>query len=202
MSTRMAGDKLDAAGFKDVFGLSGVSEGSAYSEGSSTGTKQVGALGTYMTEDDFKRLRNDDKIWDEYASQNGEEAMQKKREGNQDGLSINALDGLLDNLSLDAPAAAAEAAPESDTFTYSDKVAKAKANVEAFENTMLPNQGDYLFDRESTVAKDYADGYKLKLGEYQAPRNKSDGKLANPVNTQAQEEDEELAVAGSLTPFN
>ena len=91
--------------------------------------------------------------------------------------------------------------PESDTFTYSDKVAKAKANVDAFEETMLPNQGDYLFDRDSTVAQDYADSYKLKLGEYQAPRNKSDGKLANPVNTQALDKDEEDSLTKSMGLF-
>ena len=65
--SRFAGEKLDAAAFKEQFGLESVPEGKAYSEGSTTGTKQVEGLGTYMTEKDYDRLKNDDKVWDMYS---------------------------------------------------------------------------------------------------------------------------------------
>ena len=74
-------------------------------------------------------------------------------------------------------------------ITYSDKVAKAKAGQAAFEETILPRQGDYIMGRKETnPADDYLDAYKLQLKEFQKPRNK-DGSLYVP-------EEEEAAVAG------
>lgn len=88
----------DASRFSSVFDLKPVSEEDAYSKGSSTGTKQVAGLGTYLTEDDYKRLRNSDKVKDAYAEVYGQSEADSKFEGNPDGLSINALDALFDKL--------------------------------------------------------------------------------------------------------
>jgi len=152
MSTRMAGN-YNAEDFKNLFGLESVAEGDAYSKGSSTGTKQVGALGTYMTEDDFNRLRNRDDVWDAYGSVYGEDAMKDKREGNEDGLSINALDALFDRLSADAPAA--DPAPEKPILAegekFSPQLSQAILETEKYEME-LPYYGTKLFnDRNSEV---------------------------------------------------
>ena len=151
MSTRMAGD-YTAEDFKNLFGLESVAEGDAYSKGSSTGTKQVGALGTYMTEDDYNRLKNDDSVWDAYGSVYGEDAMKDKREGNEDGLSINALDALFDRLSADAPAAEEPEKPIlADGEKFSPQLSQAILETEKYEME-LPYYGTKLFnDRNSEV---------------------------------------------------
>ena len=74
-------------------------------------------------------------------------------------------------------------------FTYSHPVAKPKAGVKSFNKTILPHQGNYIMGRKETnPADDYLASYKLKLQDYQKPRNK-DGSLYAP-------EEEETAVAG------
>tara|TARA_Y100000289_G_C3899571_1_gene138433 strand:- start:334 stop:975 length:642 start_codon:yes stop_codon:yes gene_type:complete len=187
---RFAGQKLDAAGFKKHFGLESVSEGDAYTKGSTTGTKQVGALGTYMTEDDYNRLKNDDLVKEAYAHLHGEEKMKKKF--GKDGISINTLDALFDDLSADPTKEAPKPAAETVGNTYSDKTAKAKAGVAAFENTILPYQGDYIMGRKDTnPSEDFMNEYVLQLNEYRKPRdpNQIDGPVYNPQS-------EEAAVAG------
>ena len=89
------GGLLDAIQLKKRFDLE--KGNSTFSEGSTTGVKGNAALGEgYLSEDKFNSLRNSDKIWDAYADLHGEEAMQTKRENNPDGLSINALDAVID----------------------------------------------------------------------------------------------------------
>ena len=94
-------------------------------------------------------------------------------------------------------AAAPTAPKEDDTFTYSDTAAKAKAGTEAFEEVMLPQQGQFIFGgkngKTDKIAQEYKDAFSLKLGEYQAPRNKSDGKLANPTGPSEEQENKEEA---------
>ena len=189
--SRFAGQKLDAAGFEKEFGLKSVSEADAYSKGSSTGTKQVGALGTYLTEDDYNRLKNDDSVWDAYSSVYGEDKMNDKRESNEDGLSINALDALFDKLSADKPAEAAAPAKEEPVY-YSDKTASAKAGEAAYEKVILPYQGDYIMGRKTTnPSDDFMREYQLQLRGYKGPRdpNQIDGPAYSPAA-------EEAAVAG------
>jgi len=187
--SRFAGQKLDAAGFEKEFGLKPVSEDEAYSKGSSTGTKQVGALGTYMTEDDYNRLKNDDKVKEAYAGIYGQEAMEDKF--GEDGISINTLDALFDKLSAGKPADPAPA-QEEQGIVYSDKTAKAKAGVAAYDKVIRPYQGDYIMGRKTTnPSEDFMNEYKLQLDEYRKPRdpNQIDGPVYNPAA-------EEAAVAG------
>ena len=89
---------MGADDLRKVFGLKAGT--STYSEGSSTGVKGNPTLGEgYLDKKTYNRLKNSDEIWDAYAAVNGQEAMEEKREGNPDGLSINALDATLDRMS-------------------------------------------------------------------------------------------------------
>ena len=123
---------FDAAKFKEIFGLKGVSEGKAYSEGSTTGTKQVGALGTYLTEKDYNRLKDSDEVRDAYTALRGEEAAEKKFAGGE-GLSINTLDALFDDLSKGAPKESNKKEKD-DPIQYSQEKAQSKAYVDAYRD--------------------------------------------------------------------
>lgn len=152
----------DESRFGSVFGLKPVSEDEAYSQGSTTGTKQVAGLGTYLSEDDYNRLRNDDKVKDAYAEVYGQSAADKKFEGNPDGLSINALDALFDKLAMvdeqtpelktpDTDPVKEKAA--SDLLRTVDRVNAFKADM---EGTGENNLSDFLFvprrDRQPTTS--------------------------------------------------
>ena len=62
------------------------------------GTFQLGDSGAYLDEKTFEKQRNSDETWEAYAEVYGQEAADKKREGNEDGLSPSAFDGLMDKL--------------------------------------------------------------------------------------------------------
>lgn len=157
---------FDAARFKDEFGLETVDESKAYSEGSSTGTKQTGALGTYMTKDDYNRLKNSDKVWKAYAAVNGKDAAEKKREGGD--MSLNTLDSLMDKLSIDKPKE--EAAPEPTPskpvqVERSPEFAHAKARVQQYTDDVTSGRtGKELFGK-APDSTSFLDRYKLRLGE-------------------------------------
>ena len=143
--SRFAVGGFRAQDFEDVFGLSSVAEDQAYSEGSTTGTKQVAGLGTYLTEDDFNRNRNSDKTWEAYAAVYGKDAANSKREGNPDGLSINALDALYDKLAA-KPKDESNKLPE---FPLTDpSAARAGARVESFAKNIRPNIGSVLYGKD------------------------------------------------------
>jgi len=86
----------------------------------------------------MKKLRNSEKVWKAYAAIEGKAAADEKRESNSDGLSINALDGLLDNLT-----AKKEEAQETTTekpkgpIEYSDEIKQAVSRVRSYENDVL-----------------------------------------------------------------
>lgn len=159
---------FDAAKFKDVFGLSSVDEDKAYSDGSSTGTKQVAALGTYLTKSDYNRLKNDDKVWDAYASVNGQDAADKKRESG--AMSINTLDALMDDLSAKKPEEAEEVAPTEPRKPYakSPELAHAEARIKTHEEDVW--SGKYssdLYDMDykpHAAATNFLDRYRMNLG--------------------------------------
>lgn len=159
---------FDAAGFKEHFGLEGKSESEAYSKGSTTGTKQVGSLGTYMSEDDYNRLKNDDKVWELYAEVNGQEAADKKREGS-DGLSINALDGLLDKVSAKDQKALTEGPKEPEApVSVSPRLAEARTRVKQYEEDVLGGRsivGAKDAAEQQADASSFLDRYKLKLDQ-------------------------------------
>lgn len=154
----------DASRFNSVFGLKPVSEEDAYSKGSSTGTKQVGGLGTYLTEDDYKRLRNSDKVKDAYAEVYGKSKADSKFEGNPDGLSINALDALFDKLAqvdkADATMDMEPTEPDPVREKAAESFLKAVERTEAFkadmEGTGENNLSDFLLvpRRDATPSMD------------------------------------------------
>ena len=140
---------FDAQQFEDVFGLKSVDEGKAYSEGSTTGAKQTGALGTYMTKKDYNRLKNDDKVWDAYASVHGEEAAAAKRD--KGPMSINTLDSLMDDLSADAKTETEAPTPvkKPDFVEASPEIVEAKERVKAYENEMRGDRFDVYAERKT-----------------------------------------------------
>ena len=106
--TRFARGTYDADKFKKEFGIQAVSAEDAMTKGSSTGAKNVDAIGHYLDEKTYNRLKNDDKVWKAYGSVFGKKEAAKKRE--KGALTINALDGLMDRLSAEKPEA--EPTPE------------------------------------------------------------------------------------------
>lgn len=155
----------DADKFQKEFGLSTVDESEAYSEGSTTGTKQVGALGTYLTKDDYNRLKNDSKVWDAYASVHGSDAMEAKRE--QGDMSINTLDALMDKLSTKAPDKQTDtgSAKEEPKMEMSPEYAHAKARVQQWTDDVTSGRtGKELFG-QAPDSTSFLDRYKLHLGE-------------------------------------
>ena len=159
---------FDAAKFQDVFGLSSVDESKAYKKGSSTGTKQTAALGTYLTKDDYNRLKDSDQVWEAYASVNGSDAMEKKRKGGS--LSVNALDGLMDDLS----AAKQEKATEETAKEPFDPVGKSDDHKAAEENYDKHFDGDSnpwdttsaVDSYQSAFDRVTAAGKEMNAGEY------------------------------------
>ena len=184
----------DADKFKEVFGLSSVEDGKAYSEGSTTGTKQVGGLGTYLTKDDFNRNRNSDSTWDAYASVYGESAAKSKREGNEDGLSINALDALYDKLAKGDGEESAPAKAKEKVQSYT--LSKAKAYTDAYQEEARPNFGSRIAGTYDS--NDFLDKYKLNLKDQMKGKTiYKDGQEYDPGPNEKVEE-EEAAVMGML----
>ena len=108
------------------------------------GTFQLGdSSGAYMTEKDWEKNRNTDKTWEAYAKVYGEEAMQSKREGNEDGLSASAFDSLMDNLyeGGDDKEDKVELTPED--YKYSQPIMDAKERVSKFQED---RQSGALYD--------------------------------------------------------
>ena len=160
---------LTKSGLKHYFGLKpGDSD---FDEGSSTGVKGNSLLGDgYLGAKDYKRLRNDDEIWDLYAKKEGDDAMQAKRDGNPDGLSINALDGLLDwATSNKAESAPVEAEPYVPSETYS-KAAEGVKEYEEFRRNPTPFSRGFMGGSELgkqikpfSESTNFMDNYKLDL---------------------------------------
>lgn len=91
--------KMDTDALLEQFGIKAGD--STWAEGSTTGIKGNPVLGEgYLDEKDYDRLKNSDAVWEAYAAQHGQEAMEAKREGNPEGLSINALDSRWNFLTL------------------------------------------------------------------------------------------------------
>ena len=137
-------NSMNAEDLKNHFGLqdgSDVGSGFNASAGASDSDKTKGnaLLGDgYLTNDQYEKLRNSEKVWKAYAAIEGKAAADEKRESNSDGLSINALDGLLDNLT-----AKKEEAQETTTekpkgpIEYSDEIKQAVSRVRSYENDVL-----------------------------------------------------------------
>jgi hypothetical protein len=150
-----AGFGADA--LKKHFGLESVSEDKAYSEGSTTGTKQTDGLDTYMTEENFKNLRNNDKVWDAYAKVYGKDKMEDKRESEEDGLSINALDGLMDKLSIDEKKSLVEEKPN-EPIKHSPEIQQAKDRIRTYEEDIMSGRTSRRIFNEGEFDKNKGEG--------------------------------------------
>jgi hypothetical protein len=171
--------------FSDFGMKTGIAENKAYSEGSTTGTKQLGGGATYLTEKDYNKHKNSDQTWKAYAQVYGEDAAASKREGNEDGLSINAFDSLMDKLGKGK-----DTAPEKDNpIQLSDTAAKAKAYTAAYEDEFLPNAGDYMIKNDQDVKTEFMNSYKLNLSKELKPKN-ADGSART---SKVQEEKDKVA---------
>lgn len=137
-------NSMNADDLKNHFGLQdGGDVGSGFNAdaGASDDDKTKGnsLLGDgYLSNDNFEKLRNSDEVWDAYAAIEGQAAADKKREGNPDGLSINTLDGLFDNLTAEADT---KEAPEpimgKEEIVHSPEIQQAKERVGKYENDVL-----------------------------------------------------------------
>jgi len=165
--------EFGAAEFKGILGLKSVDEDKAYSEGSTTGTKQTGALGTYLTEKDYNRLKDSDQIKGFYADVHGEEAM-KEKFADGEGLSINAFDALMDDLS-DGQKDSGFAEPKK--VQLSQEAAESKALVDTYDDHVMSgdrtemifgtNPVDGTTDRSGL--DDFTFNYKQKVKELLVP---------------------------------
>ena len=170
-------NSMNADDLKDHFGLqSGSDVGSGFNSASgatdSDKTKGNALLGDgYLTDDNFEELRNSDKVWDAYAAIEGQEAADKKREGNPDGLSINALDGLFDNLTANAdPSKAPEPITEKEDIVHSPEIQQAKERVGKYENDILSGKTSQQI---YGGADKFYEKYKLDLSNNSQFRNNS-----------------------------
>ena len=205
----MTGDQLI-----EQFGLqqggdvgAGFNAGAGATDGNQTkGNKALGD--GYLTDETYNKLKNDSKVKAAYASINGQEAADKKF--SKGGLSINTLDSLFDDLTkTPEEQSAAEAAPEAkQPVVLSDRAADAIAYTKAYENIMLPRQGDYTIRNDQAVITDFNDDYKLNLARAKAPQPQEPAVLQNAEAKQNQAQimdyanNYKKAVGDTLRPGN
>ena len=76
----------------------------------------------------------------------------------------------------------------------SDRAARAVAGTKAYENVMLPRQGDYTIKNDQSVVSDFENDFKLNLGRAKAPDNTKQGEVLRYANNYKK------AVADTLVP--
>jgi len=185
----------------------GFNAGAGATDGNKT--KENSSLGSgYLTDETYNKLKSDAKVKEAYASLHGQEAADKKfKDGS---ISINTMDALFDDLTK-APTeqAAAEAAPEAkQPVVLSDRAADAIAYTKAYENVMLPRQGDYTIRNDQNVITDFNNDYKLNLARAKAPQPQEPAVLQNADANQKQAQvmdyanNYKKAVGDTLRPSN
>lgn len=155
-----------AADFKNILGLSSRSDvGDNFNEGAgatdSDKTKSNPLLGKgYLSDDDFNRLKNDKAFQDLYMKKGGSKAERiKSGEFDWDEMSINHMDAFLDQYGSELK----KGSGEKPVYNKSTKLAEAQANVKAYEDVFLPNQGDIMLNKMPDFAQKYSDAYKANL---------------------------------------
>ena len=177
----MTGDQLI-----EEFGLQNggdVGDGFNAGAGASDGnqSKSNKALGEgYLTDETYNKLKNDSNLKAAYASINGEAAAEKKF--SKGGISINTMDSLFDDLTK-TPEQETEAVapiPEAkEDVVLSDRAANAIAYTKAYEDVMLPRQGDYTIKDDQSVVSDFNNDFKLNLARAKAPQPQQPQVLQN-----------------------
>ena len=75
---------------------------------------------------------------------------------------------------------APEAEPESKPpVVLSDRAAEAIAGTKAYEDVMLPRQGDYTIKNDQSVVTDFEDQFKLNLAKAKSPQPAEPSQLQN-----------------------
>ena len=204
----MTGDQL-----MEEFGIQqGNNPGAGYNAaaGATDGnkTKENSALGGgYLTNETYEKLKGDTRVKEAYAAVNGQEAADKKfKDGS---ISINTMDALFDDLTKAPEEQRAAAAPEAKPpVVLSDRAAQAIAGTKAYENVMLPRQGDYTIKNDQSVITDFNDNYKLNLARAKAPQPQEPSVLQNAEAKQNQAQvmdyanNYKKAVGDTLRPSN
>ena len=169
----MTGDQLIEA-----FGIqtgSDVGEGFNAAAGATDGnkTKENSSLGGgYLTNETYDRLKGDARIKEAYAALNGQEAADKKfKDGS---ISINTMDALFDQLTSKEKEEEVAAPVQEKPVVLSDRAAEAIAGTKAYEDVMLPRQGDYTIKNDQSVISDFDNAYKLNLARAKAPQYKNE----------------------------
>lgn len=202
----MTGDQLI-----EEFGLqqgSDVGDGFNSAAGATDGnqTKGNAALGDgYLTNETYEKLKGDSKIKSAYAAINGQEAADKKfKDGS---ISINTMDALFDDLTQ-ASKQEEQAEEVAKPVVLSDRAAKAIAYTTAYEDVMLPRQGDYVIKNDQSVVSDFDDQFKLNLARAKAPQPQEPQILQNAEEESNKNQvinytnNYKMAVADTLRPNN
>ena len=177
----MTGDQLI-----EEFGLQNggdVGDGFNAGAGASDGNKSKSnkALGEgYLTDETYNKLKNDSNLKAAYASINGQAAADKKF--SKGGISINTMDALFDDLTKTPEEEAEAAAPTPEAkedVVLSDRAANAIAYTKAYEDVMLPRQGDYTIRNDQSVVSDFENDFKLNLARAKAPQPQQPQVLQN-----------------------
>ena len=177
----------------------GATDGNKTKENSSLG-------GGYLTNETYERLKGDARVKEAYAAVNGQEAADKKfKDGS---ISINTMDALFDTLT---EAQKEEQAPEPEApkeVVLSDRAAQAIAGTKAYEDVMLPRQGDYTIRNDQSVIGDFNKEYSLNLIKAKAPQPQEPAVLQNAEAKQKQAQvmdyanNYKKAVGDTLRPSN
>jgi hypothetical protein len=173
-------------------------------------TKENSALGNgYLTNETYEKLKDDSRVKEAYASINGQEAADKKfKDGS---ISINTMDALFDDLTKrsEQQQQEQEQAKEPDKpIVLSDRAANAIAYTKAYEDVMLPRQGDYTILNDKSVLRDFENDFKLNLARAKAPQPQKPAVLQNAEEATAKNEvlnyanNYKRAVGDQLRPAN
>ncbi len=209
MSSRFSAGSMTGDQLIEEFGLQqGGDVGDGYNAGAGASdgnkTKSNKALGEgYLTDETYNKLKNDSNLKAAYASINGQEAADKKF--SKGGISINTMDALFDDLTK-TPEEEAEATSEpaaKEPVVLSDRAAEAIAGSKAYEDVMLPRQGDYTIRNDQSVVTDFEDQFKLNLARAKAPQPQEPAVLQNAeAQTMEYANNYKKAVADTLRPNN
>ena len=184
-----------------------VGDGFNAKAGASDGNQTKGnkLLGDgYLTNEQYEKLKDSDKVRQAYAAINGQEAADKKF--SKGGLSINTLDSLFDDLTAEEAAekaietATAEPVPE--PIQLSRTAAEAKARAQAYQDTIAEREGTYIIGGDVKVIEDFND-QTLKNTEYELqPRMPNELYAARQEAAQERANNYKLAVADQLSAKN
>jgi len=155
-----------ASDFKNILGLSSRSDvGDNFNAGAgatdSDKTKSNPLLGKgYLSDDDYNRLKSDKAFQDLYMEKGGSKAERiKSGEFDWDEMSINHMDAFLDQYGSELK----KGTGEKPVYNKSTKLAEAEAGVKAFDDVILPKQGDVMFGKMPDYAQQYADAFQTNL---------------------------------------